>query len=612
MASNITRRIVGKTLEYEQTLPSLPVPQLKKTCEKYLESVRPCVSEKEFAITKNKVKDFCRSVGPVLQEKLKDRASQSKNWLERWWEEETYLKPRYPIAPMINVSGPVMLCEDIWPALKGTQINRAAIMLYYLLNEWKLLYRQEFPVDEKDGSPLSMSQYYNLMSWCRVSQRNIDKYFAGLEPAPGPADRYITVITKGRIYKCEVLNSDLEPISILEIETQLRSIVDDAAQKPFGPGLGSLTGENRDTWAKEREHLLMSNPYHWKLLGIIQYSLLTVVLEDSSPSCLDELQMSLNCGNCKNRWFDKSLQLIVFKNGLMGTNLDHLAFDAVIQIITVLRAADNIKEYWSKQTQNEKISTVKVSVAKPAELEFKLDDRLHQSFKAATLQFETMSSKIVIRCSAWKEYGKAFIKQHRIHPDTYVQMAIQLTDYRLHKRVAPTYETASTRQFYRGRTETVRSHTAEAKQWCQAMEDGQFTSKRKVELLRIACLKHDELMNEATNGLGIDRHLLGLKITAEKSGIPIPEIFTDSAWTKSGGDGNFILSTSLLGYHLVFGVTWPMVEDGYGAFYSIQNDRINISASAYGDSMVTNCEKFVESLKISLADMQIILTDSKL
>lgn len=26
------------------------------------------------------------------------------------------------------------------------------------------------------------------------------------------------------------------------------------------------------------------------------------------------------------------------------------------------------------------------------------------------------------------------MKQHRIHPDTYVQMAIQLADYKLHKR----------------------------------------------------------------------------------------------------------------------------------------------------------------------------------
>jgi hypothetical protein len=39
------------------------------------------VSKKEFAITKNKVEDFCRGVGPVLQKKLEERASQSKNWV---------------------------------------------------------------------------------------------------------------------------------------------------------------------------------------------------------------------------------------------------------------------------------------------------------------------------------------------------------------------------------------------------------------------------------------------------------------------------------------------------------------------------------------------------
>jgi hypothetical protein len=33
-------------------------------------------------------------------------------------------------------------------------------------------------------------------------------------------------------------------------------------------------------------------------------------------------------------------------------------------------------------------------------------------------------------------------------------------------------------------------------------------TKGKVELLRIACLKHDELMSEATNGLGKHGHAL--------------------------------------------------------------------------------------------------------
>lgn len=38
MTSNIIRGIIGKTLKYEEALPSLPVPQLRQTCAKYLES----------------------------------------------------------------------------------------------------------------------------------------------------------------------------------------------------------------------------------------------------------------------------------------------------------------------------------------------------------------------------------------------------------------------------------------------------------------------------------------------------------------------------------------------------------------------------------------------
>ena len=41
----------------------------------------------------------------------------------------------------------------------------------------------------------------------------------------------------------------------------------------------------------------------------------------------------------------------------------------------------------------------------------------------------------------------------------------------LYSRPAPTYETASIRKFYHGRTETVRSCTVEVVEWCKAMLD---------------------------------------------------------------------------------------------------------------------------------------------
>ena len=39
----------------------------------------------------------------------------------------------------------------------------------------------------------------------------------------------------------------------------------------------------------------------------------------------------------------------------------------------------------------------------------------------------------------------------------------------------------------------------------------------------------------------------------------------------SGGNGKFMVSTSLMGYTPITGTTAPMVRDGYGIFYGILN-----------------------------------------
>ena len=41
----------------------------------------------------------------------------------------------------------------------------------------------------------------------------------------------------------------------------------------------------------------------------------------------------------------------------------------------------------------------------------------------------------------------------------------------------------------------------------------------------------------------------------------------------SGGGGNFVLSTSFVGYTTVYGGVVPMVEHGYGCFYKIEADK---------------------------------------
>ena len=67
-------------------------------------------------------------------------------------------------------------------------------------------------------------------------------------------------------------------------------------------------------------------------------------------------------------------------------------------------------------------------------------------------------NSIDVRVVTFDSYGSNKAKQLKTSPDALVQMGLILGYYRLNNGELPaTYETAHTRQFYHGRTETIRS-----------------------------------------------------------------------------------------------------------------------------------------------------------
>ena len=176
---------------------------------------------------------------------------------------------------------------------------------------------------------------------------------------------------------------------------------------------------------------------------------------------------------------------------------------------------------------------------------------------------------------------------------------------------APTYETASTRQYYHGRTETLRSCTPELTEFCRAVIAKSTPATEQIRLLKKALSAHNELMKEAREGRGVDRHLFGLHCLCEEQLLPLPAIFTDRAYNLSGGGGNYILSTSTCGYTGMSGGTSPMCPDGYGCFYNFENDRIWLWITAFRASYETSVEKFTRSLEEAMRDIFALLQKMK-
>jgi carnitine O-octanoyltransferase len=71
------------TFEHDETLPSLPVPSLHHTLDRYLDSVKPFVNEEEFMNTARLVSEFENGDGQKLQAKLMQRAKNERNWVSQ-------------------------------------------------------------------------------------------------------------------------------------------------------------------------------------------------------------------------------------------------------------------------------------------------------------------------------------------------------------------------------------------------------------------------------------------------------------------------------------------------------------------------------------------------
>jgi carnitine O-acetyltransferase len=91
-------------------------------------------------------------------------------------------------------------------------------------------------------------------------------------------------------------------------------------------------------------------------------------------------------------------------------------------------------------------------------------------------------------------------------------MIFQLAYFLTHSSPCGTYEAAQVRKYQLGRTETVRICTSETLAWTQAMVGG-ASGEEKVRLFREAVAGHGKDMKDASNGMGVDRHLFGTSLS---------------------------------------------------------------------------------------------------
>ncbi|XP_075944941.1 carnitine O-palmitoyltransferase 1, liver isoform isoform X2 [Anarhichas minor] len=593
---------------FQNSLPRLPVPTIKDTCTRYLESVRPLMDDERYERMEGLTKDFEKNLGPRLQWYLKLKSWWASNYVSDWWEEYIYLRGRGPI--MVNSNYYAMDFLYVFPtSIQAARAGNAihATMLY----RRKLDRAQIKPLMLLHTIPMCSAQYESMFNSCRVPGVDTDV----LQHVND--SKHIAVYHKGRFFKVWMFY-DGRLLLPREIEQQMARILADTTEPlPGEERLAALTAGDRTPWANARE-TYFARGKNKQSLDAIEKAAFFVTLddteqryeEDNPVKSLDSYAKSLLHGKCYDRWFDKSFNLIVFKNGTMGLNAEHSWADAPIigHLWEHVLSMDPFKLGYTEQGHC--CGEPHPNLPGPQRLSWDIAAECQDVIQSSLTVARTLADDVDSHIFPFNDFGKGLIKKCRTSPDAFIQIALQLAHYRDKKKFCLTYEASMTRLFREGRTETVRSCTVETCAFVRAMV-AEETREESLRLLKAAAEKHQNMYRLAMTGEGIDRHLFCLYVVSKYLG-------EDSPFLKEVLSEPWRLSTSQTPLQQVDlfdlvrhpeyvssgGGFGPVADDGYGVSYIIVGENlINFHISSKHSSPETDSHRFGGNIRQAMLDI---------
>ncbi|KAK6618059.1 hypothetical protein RUM44_002501 [Polyplax serrata] len=608
------------TLHFQKGLFRLPIPELDKTCERYLNALKPILSQDQWEKTRTIVHSFQNGDGKELDSALKAKDASNKNtsYISKPWF-DMYLKDRTPLP--LNYNPAIVLNRSMHPECE-TQLCKATNMTVSSLrfmNSLKknVLSPEVFHLNPKKSDteffntcmrflpsrlalygaymmkayPLDMSQHPNLFCSTRIPQEHKDIIVSD------GSGNHILVLRNGHFFKLRVLDDKGDILPAEDIYTCFKHIID-SDLKLNKNSIGVLTTENRDIWAKAREHLVSINPDNFQFIKAIDAALFVVCLDDVTVGeNVDKIMRTYLHGDGLNRWFDKSFSLIISKDGLAAVNFEHSWGDGV----AVLRY---IKDVFTDVNSNPyTCSTTAASNVSPGnfiqKLEFTLDDKSLSDVRTAKEKFDKICGSLALNVVQQPDFGRKACNSVDLAPDAVMQLSFQVAYHKVYGNFVSTYESCSTSGFKHGRTETIRPCTEATKKFTLKFNGNSRPGRAELFSLFKECSElHKILTKDALMGQGFDRHLFGLKCMSEEKGNPLPDLYKDEAYQKI--NYNIISTSTLAAEAILVGGFGPVVPDGLGIGYSIRSDECGAIITSYPSNR--NGEDFANALKSTLEE----------
>ncbi|UYV77454.1 CRAT [Cordylochernes scorpioides] len=519
-------------------------------------------------------------VGERLHSYIQKKAKTNASWLADWWLQDDFLDYREPLVVFSSTS-----------CTLGTMAFRS--------KDDQL--KHQVPVDMLHGRPLDMSQYFRVFSTCRAPGIPSDELM--LYGSGPDFPQHIVVIHNNRFFRIDAYHPDGSPLSPNQFFTALSQVVKMSPE--VGEPLGLLTTENRDVWVRCHRKL-QEDRESWNSIDQIQKSIFILCLDRPVPPMdTDQTTHALMCCytgassayNGGNRWYDKCIQLLVSEDGILGMTVEHSPAEGYPNTIIINAIQEDLESY-------EKYDWAPLDPpSSPTELKFNISPEIKEAIAAAGRNLDKYISIVEntdVASHRFTKFSKNFLRSLDISPDSFVQMALQLSYYKLHG-LTSMYEVATGRKFLHGRMEIVRGTTEDSIYMCEVFTDPTSSSLERLSALRAAVLGHKLAVIEATNGEGIECLIQSYKKASEELEMPLPLLFEDPGFLAA--DDFRVLSSQVPVKKDGMGVYCPRGKSGYGVHYLLYPDYINIAVCSYRDFPETDSKGYLDAILDTMEEL---------
>jgi carnitine O-palmitoyltransferase 1 len=511
---------------------------------------------------------------------------------------------------------------------------RAAVLVHEMFRVKQSVDHERLPPMLMRGVvPLCMEQYRRLFATTRVPGLESD----ALVTADG--SKHVAVFLAGAWYRLDAFDNYNRLLSPYELQAQFAALL--AAHAALAPPaadavrLAAMTTAARGTWAAVRAAHFDAG-LNAASLACIESAAFCVVLDPAAPATWSEQGRLALTGTGATRWLDKSLTLCVFSNGCAAVHAEHTWGDAPVtaHMWEIILWEEQRRAPYDPRTGLVRgpadggapapaapwLAALRAGPRRspaPVRLAWDLSSTLLQAaLRDAEAAAHAFIADVDLEVLRHDGFGKGFIKTCRVAPDAFIQLALQLAYFRDQGRFDLTYESAMTRIYRAGRTETIRSLSGESCAFVRAMEDPAESNAARTKLLRAAAERHKVTSNLAMTGQGVDRHLFALYVVARGKGY-------DASFLERTLSMPWRLTTSQLPQKQTTLEQYPEVTDparhspsggfaagapdGYGVSYMVAGENhLYFHVSSYRACAQTDSMRMARRILQALADLRAI------